>query len=134
MPPAQRTGCAWLTQFPVGKSLPRTKRLLELFPPRYGQVEADHVTFRYGAGGDAELPKQTDGEIVGEADDGKGVQALVVRIGGTTERGDGSHFHITWSLGPGRSAKESNDVIRERGWRALLSPIPIRIEPGSWSG
>ena len=110
------------------------RRLLDAVAPRYGRVVADHVTLRFGTDAGTSLPAETEGEVVGEADDGEGVQALVVRIGGTTERGDGSHFHITWSLGPARSAKESNDVIRERGWRALLSPIPIRIEPGSWSG
>ena len=67
--------------------------------------------------------------MVGEADDGAGVQALVVAIGGTTDRPDGSTYHITWSLGPGRAAKESDDVIRDRGWTALAQPVPIRLRP-----
>lgn len=68
----------------------------------------------------------------GEADDEVGVQALVVEIGGTTARGDGSHFHITWSLAPGRAAKESNDVIGQRGWRAIDPALPIRLTPVRW--
>jgi hypothetical protein len=60
--------------------------------------------------------------VVGVADDGAGVQALVVEIGGTTRRPDGSAYHITWSLARGRRAAESNDVIRERG-------VPIRRGP-----
>jgi len=75
------------------------------------------------------LPTETSGEVVGEVDDGLGVQALVVRIGGTTERGDGSTFHLTWSLGEGRHAKESNDVIARYGWRPLEKPVPIRLLP-----
>jgi hypothetical protein len=109
-------------------------RLLALFPPRYAQTVADHVTYRYGAGENAELPKLTAGEIVGEADDGSGVQALVVSIGGTTERGDGSHFHITWSLGQGRRAKESNDVITAQGWKTAVSPEPVALQPARWRG
>src|SRR5919107_332704 len=58
------------------------------------------------------------GVVVGVADDGAGVQALVVEIGGTTRRPDGSTYHVTWSLGPGRRAVESNDVIRACGWTA----------------
>ena len=119
----------------AGWKLPAEERqkLLASFEPHYGRVVAEHVTLRFGTNGDTPLPTETEGEVIGEADDGRGVQALVVQIGGTTERGDTSHFHITWSLGPGRLAKESNDVISERGWRTLDTPIPIRLEPGRWS-
>jgi hypothetical protein len=69
------------------------------------------------------------GVVVGVADDGAGVQALVVEIGGTTRRPDGSTYHVTWSLGPGRDAVESNDVIRERGWTATGERRRVRLEP-----
>jgi hypothetical protein len=101
--------------------------LLEQHPPRYENVVADHVTLKLGGG--LKLPTETRGDIVGEADDGEGVQALVVAIGGTTDRPDGSTYHITWSLASGRQAKESNDVIRERGWRRFAEPIPVRLHP-----
>ncbi len=52
---------------------------------------------------------------MGVADDGAGVQALVVEIGATTRRPDGSTYRVTWSLAAGSEAAESNDVIRERG-------------------
>ena len=102
--------------------------LLERFPPRYGEVVADHVTLKF-APDQPRLPTETAGEIVGQTDDGAGVQAMVVRIGGTTERPDGSTYHITWSLGPGREARESNDVLREKGWQALAETIPLRLAP-----
>ena len=102
--------------------------LLARFAPRYGLVVAHHVTLKFGERA-AALPTETKGEIVGEADDGRGVQALVTRIGGTTERPDGGVYHITWSLAEGREARESNAVIAERGWLPLDEPVPVRLHP-----
>lgn len=114
----------------VGWALDRGQRaaLLARFPPRYAEAVADHVTLKFG-GQEAKLPTETAGQIVGEADDGAGVQALVVRIGGTTDRPDGSTYHITWSLAPGREAKESNDVIRGFGWQPLPEPVNVVLKP-----
>ena len=108
-------------------------RLLARFPPRYERRVADHVTLRFGTDADTPLPAETEARIVGEADDDAGVQALVVEIGGTIARGDGSHFHITWSLGGGRTAKESNDVIAAGGWTAV-DPVRIALQPARWRG
>ena len=66
---------------------------------------------------------------MGRTDDESSLEALVVELDGTTERPDGSTYHITWSLGPGRKARESNDVLRDRGWEPLPAPIPIELEP-----
>jgi hypothetical protein len=107
--------------------------LLEIFAPRYAKLFADHVTLRFGTDSATPLPTSRSGEIIGEADDGAGVQALVVRIAGSTDRGDGSHYHLTWSLGPGRSAKESNDVIAAHGWSPVRSPIRISLKPARWT-
>jgi hypothetical protein len=100
-------------------------RLLGRFPPRYALVIAHHVTF---APKGAAMPDVADAEIVGHADDGVGVEALVVRIGGTTDRPDGSTWHVTWSLGAGRAPRESNDVLRDRGWTTFDDPVPVRLE------
>jgi hypothetical protein len=107
------------------------ERLLERFGPIFPDVVADHVTLRTGTNASTALPKETGGEVIGEIDDGTGVQALVVRIGGTTDRGDGSTYHITWSLdrSRGRRPVESNAVIAQLGWRSLPAPIPIRLHP-----
>ena len=103
--------------------------LLDRFPPKFPDTVAEHVTLQSGT--DCPLPTARTGEVIGEIDDGAGVQALVVRIGGTEKRPDGSTYHITWSLDrpAGRRAVESNDVIRALGWRPLSKPIPIRLEP-----
>lgn len=106
--------------------------LLRQFPPRYRNPLADHVTLRPNVSRDAPLPDRADAEIVGRADDGKGVEAMVVRLGGTTDRPDGSTYHITWSLEDGRRARESNDVIAEHGWTALDLPMPIILKPARW--
>jgi hypothetical protein len=54
---------------------------------------------------------------------------LVVEIDGTADRPDGSTYHITWSLGPTRRARESNDVLRDQGWQHLSATVDIDLEP-----
>lgn len=118
----------------VGWMLDREDRaaLLRVFPPAYGRVVAEHVTLQAGLPPRPALPSATEAEVVGIADDGAGVQALVVEIGGTTARPDGSTYHITWSLADGRKPVESNQVIRRHGWKPVarhrirLSPRQLR--------
>jgi hypothetical protein len=107
------------------------EELLVRFAPLFPDVIADHVTLRTGTDHKTPLPRETGGEIIGETDDGAGVQALIVKIGGSTDRRDGSTYHITWSIdrARGRRPVESNDVIAQRGWRSLPEPIPIRLKP-----
>ena len=115
----------------IGWKLDRDQRkeLLQQFPPRFRNVVADHVTLAAKAATDAPLPQETEGEIIGRADDGRGVEAMVVTIGGTTDRPDGSTYHITWSLGDDREAKESNDVLASGIWERFDLPMPIRLHP-----
>jgi len=104
--------------------------LLQRFPPRYDNVVADHVTLVVGASPDTPLPRDVENaNVVGRADDGAGVECLVVEIDGSTDRPDGSTYHITWSLGPGRRARESNDVLRDKGWDYIDAPITVTLEP-----
>lgn len=118
----------------VGWKLDREQRkeLLQQFPPKYRNPDADHVTLRTEAGEDAPLPQETEGQIVGRADDGRGVEAMVVAIAGTTDRPDGSVYHITWSLEPGRRPQESNDVLAGRDWIEFDLPMPVKLEPSRW--
>ena len=115
----------------TGWKLPQDERqpLLDRFPPRYENVIADHVTLRVGATPETPLPRKPEARIVGRADDGDSLECLVVELDGTTDRPDGSTYHITWSLGPGREARESNDLLRDRGWEHLDTPVPIELEP-----
>ena len=105
------------------------EKLLQQFPPKFEKTVAHHVTLKSDAERDP-LPNDVKAEVVGRTGDESGVEAMVVAIDGTTGRPDGSTYHITWSLGEGRRARESNDVIRERGWQMLDQPIPVKLQPG----
>ena len=105
------------------------KELLLQFPPRYPRVDADHVTLTSRVAEDSELPEETLCEIIGRADDGQGVEAMVVSLGGTTDRPDGGTYHITWSLAEGRHGRESNAAIRDLGWEAIELPVPVMLQP-----
>ena len=116
----------------TGWKLPEVERelLLRRFPPKYENVVADHVTLRVGATPETPLPNEPQSaKVVGRADDWKSLECLVVELDGTTDRPDGSTYHITWSLGPGRRARESNDVLRNQGWEHIEAPIPVELEP-----
>jgi len=115
----------------TGWKLPADDRamLLERFPPKYENVVADHVTLQVGATPQTPLPRKPEAQVVGRGDDARSLECLVVQLDGTTDRPDGSTYHITWSLGPGRTARESNDVLREKGWDALPQPIDIELAP-----
>jgi hypothetical protein len=104
-------------------------RLLAAIPPAYPRVVAQLVALEGGEPPDFPLPGESEGFVVGVADDGAGVKALVVEIGGTTRRPDGSTSHVTWSLAAGREAVESNDAIRDRGWTAAPQRHRVRLQP-----
>lgn len=119
-----------------GWKLDRRERedLLKQFPPTWPDVIADHVTYEPGRSGDTSPVHDTTARIVGQADDGDGVQALVVSIGDTVDRPDGSTYHITWSIdrGRGRHPVDSNEVIRQLGWRAIDNPVPVHLTAASF--
>ena len=115
----------------TGWKLPQVEQelLLRRFPPQYEKVDADHVTLRVGATPATPLPPKPQARVVGRADDGSSLECLVVELDGTTDRPDGSTYHITWSLEVHRKARESNDVLREQGWDYVEAPIPVDLEP-----
>ena len=115
----------------IGWKLDRDQRraLIERFPPRFRNVVADHVTLAAGASRDAPRPQESEGLIVGRADDGRGVEAMIVSIGGTTDRPDGSVYHIPWSLADGRRAKESTAMLAAQPWAMFDKPIPVKLDP-----
>lgn len=105
--------------------------LLARFPPRYPRTVADHVTHGRKDKAPA-MPQADEATVIGHADDGVGVEALVVEVLGSTDRWDGSAYHITWSLAEGREAKESNDVIAARGWGTVDDRTSVRLTAAEW--
>lgn len=116
----------------IGWALPETERehLLAYFKPAYPDVIAHHVTMAFGVDENTALPEATRGTIVGIADDREKVQALVVEIDGTTDRPDGSTYHITWSIDREKGGKpvQSNQVIKDHGWESVPR-IPVKLVP-----
>lgn len=119
-----------MTKGYVGWSLDEQTRdkLLALFPPAYERVIAHHCTLKFGVDDKYPLPTATQAQVVGTVDDLMGVQALVLMIDGSTSRPDGSVYHITWSLGPGRKPVDSNKVIAHQGYKPV-APVAIEINP-----
>ena len=118
---------------PVGWILTKESRsaLLDRFPPRHEDVIAHHVTLWSRKAG-KRVPPPASFAVVGHADDGRGNEALVVSVDGTTDRPDGGTFHITWSIDPDSALapKHSNDLLAEADWSTLDAPIPFEAEPG----
>jgi hypothetical protein len=115
----------------VGWSIPSVARkaLLRRIPPAYEKVIADHVTLAAQVARDTLLPDPVEARILGQVDDGRGVQALVVEIEGGTDRPGGSTYHTTWSLGSNRRAVESNDALAACEWTLFDEPLPLLLEP-----
>lgn len=120
----------------TGWELPEDERqrLLQLFEPRYPDVIAHHITHRFGVAPEAAvLPPEVTGKVVGIADDGEKVQALVISIDGRISRPDGNTYHCTWSLDRAQKAKPwmSNEVIEKRGYHPVMGQwrTSVRLVP-----
>lgn len=92
-------------------------------------MDALHFALEGGERPNSPRPSETVDFVIGMPDDGEGVQALVVDIGGTTRRPDGATYHIPWSFAPGGKAAEISDVIRHRGWTAVKERHRVRLGP-----
>lgn len=116
----------------VGWILDEAQRamLLDRFPPRYAEVIAHHVTL-WGHVKKASLPEKADIALVGHADNGRDLECYVASVDGTTDRPDGSIYHVTWSLDPetGAKAKDSNALLMDSGWNAFEEPVPLVTRP-----
>ena len=105
--------------------------LLKTFPPKYPEVIGHHITHQFGVPEGTKLPSDVkDVKVIGYADDGTSLEALVVDVNGSTQRPDGGTYHITWSLDreQGRKPVHSNNLIKEQGYERI-SPIQITVIP-----
>ena len=87
--------------------------LLRKFPPKFSKVIAHHVTIKFNVSKDVPLPKNAVVQVVGYATDNKGIEAAVVSVNGKIQRADGSNYHVTLSLEPGRKPVESNAIVQD---------------------
>lgn len=116
------------SSFVFSDNLEREK-LLKMFPPRFSDVFAHHVTIAFGVPDLGDIPKANIA-IVGYSTDGIGIEALVVSVNGTIYRDDGKIYHITWSLNKrdGYRPKDSNILIRDYGFEKLKKSININMK------
>ena len=105
--------------------------LMHYFEPAYPDVIAHHVTLAFGVEANHPLPPEVKAAVVGFVDDGEGVQALIVRINGSTQRPDGGTYHITWSIdrSAGRKPVDSNAVINKLDFEKLVMVVPLQLIP-----
>jgi hypothetical protein len=104
--------------------------LAAVFPPKYADFVGHHITLRMAKKNDSKLPSMPNSvKVVGYADDGDGLEVLVVEINGKTSRPDGKTFHITWSLdrSKGKKPVHSNGLVANGFTR--VDPIDIKAKP-----
>lgn len=105
------------------------EHLLAHIDPMHPDVIAHHVTHEFGVY--ESLPPETRSVRVTAVASNDRVQAAIVKVNGTTQRGDGSFYHITVSIDRSKGAKpvDSNDLIRDsRNWTAV-EPFDVEVEP-----
>jgi hypothetical protein len=90
--------------------------LSEVFPPQYEKWIGHHITQAFGVTEDMLDRADHEFKVVGRVDSGDGLEALIVEIDGSSNRPDGSIYHITWSLDPDKyKPKDSNALIARLG-------------------
>lgn len=107
------------------------KKLKKAFPPKYSEFIGHHVTLKFGVPKDTPVPRKPDKiEVVGYADTGDGLEALVVEVNGNRKRADGRVYHITWSLdrSAGYKPKDSNNLVSNK-YTMIRPPIEINTTP-----
>ena len=56
------------------------------------------------------------------------MQALILKIDGTTNRPSGGTYHVTWSLAEGRKPVHSNQIILTHEWQ-WVDPVIVQLTP-----
>lgn len=103
--------------------------LAQKYPPKYPKFVGHHITVRFGVPANTEAPQPAQIKVIGHADSGDGLEALVVTVNGTTERPDGKTYHITWSLDATKYRPvQSNDLISTKRF-TLGKAVQINAVP-----
>ncbi len=92
------------------------KELMKKFPPKYPVAKYDHITIAMGGIGAKQPDPAETVEVVGVADDGNGIEVLIVHVNGSAVRPqDQKPWHITASFDPSKNAPASFDVFAKPG-------------------
>lgn len=110
-------------------------KLLRRFPPSWPDLIANKVTVSSSNLLSGEVGDVRKAEVVGQIDDGMGLQALVLEIDLPNDRPIWGVYHITWSIdrARGREPKDSSKILARSGWKRLERPISIGLSPASQS-
>lgn len=100
-------------------------KLLQQFNPKHERLIAHHITVEFG--GEPELPKETNVDVVGYFNLDKGIEVLVCSVDGSVLRPDQGIFHITWSLNPKVYRPVDSNVALTK-YRRLIKflALPVR--------
>ena len=105
------------------------EKLVEKFPPKYEKFIGHHITIQFGVPNDTEAPDPANIKVIGRADTGDGLEALVVSVDGSQDRPDGKTYHITWSLDPDKYKPVDSNNLVSNGRFALSMPVAIETTP-----
>lgn len=98
--------------------------LLAKYPPKYPDVIAHHITIQFPVPKGTEAPAPANVRVIGYADSGDGLEALVCTVNGKSERPDGKRWHITWSLDPTKySPVDSNKLLATNKFTLALGTL-----------
>lgn len=108
-------------------------RLLKIFPPKFSNTFAHHLTIKYNLTSD-ECSSVAVGEkvtltVIGIAEDEK-AQALIVK----TNLSENKNPHITLSTDNQTRPVYSNELIEKKGYRTLSQPVEINATIGISDG
>jgi hypothetical protein len=116
----------------VGWKISEAQRrsLLLAFPPRYKRVLAEGIGLprRQQV---VPLPVATRALVVGELDDGRALQALMIRVQSYIDSPGGGLFHMLWSADTEQPLDPAivDQAISTVGWRQTPL-LPIQLTPG----
>ena len=107
----------------------RSEMLSGQFQPLYSDVYAHHITCEFGVSKHAELPaKPLRVQIIGHANNTKGLEVYAVMVDGRHIREDGNIFHITWSLEKSVFKPKDSNTLIQKGFN-LITPFEIKVSP-----
>ena len=105
------------------------RSLLLAFPPRYARVLAEEVALAPQRR-TVPLPVPSRALVVGEMNDERSLQALMICVQGYVERPGGGLFPMVWSAAPERPLDPDSveAAIAASGWRPTAL-LPIQLTP-----